>query len=84
MGKKDQYWHFLGIFFWKMNFLDSCACNIDPVPAAHQVVGVQDARMGEEVCACIKLVDGQECTTEEIRDFCKGQVELTFPLLHKE
>ncbi|KAF6727209.1 Acyl-CoA synthetase family member 2, mitochondrial [Oryzias melastigma] len=39
-----------------------------------QVVGVQDARMGEEVCACIKLVDGQECTTEEIRDFCKGQV----------
>ncbi|RVE59996.1 hypothetical protein OJAV_G00193860 [Oryzias javanicus] len=39
-----------------------------------QVVGVQDARMGEEVCACIKLVDGQECTTEEIRDFCKGQI----------
>uniref|UniRef100_A0A8C7X9V0 Medium-chain acyl-CoA ligase ACSF2, mitochondrial n=1 Tax=Oryzias sinensis TaxID=183150 RepID=A0A8C7X9V0_9TELE len=39
-----------------------------------QVVGVKDARMGEEVCACIKLVEGQECTTEEIRDFCKGQV----------
>uniref|UniRef100_A0A8C7X937 Medium-chain acyl-CoA ligase ACSF2, mitochondrial n=1 Tax=Oryzias sinensis TaxID=183150 RepID=A0A8C7X937_9TELE len=48
-----------------------------------QVVGVKDARMGEEVCACIKLVEGQECTTEEIRDFCKGQVELNLPL-HKE
>uniref|UniRef100_A0A671YHL5 Medium-chain acyl-CoA ligase ACSF2, mitochondrial n=1 Tax=Sparus aurata TaxID=8175 RepID=A0A671YHL5_SPAAU len=39
-----------------------------------QVVGVQDARMGEEVCACIKLVDGQESTAEEIKDYCKGQV----------
>ncbi|KAM8729022.1 medium-chain acyl-CoA ligase ACSF2, mitochondrial [Acanthopagrus schlegelii] len=39
-----------------------------------QVVGVQDARMGEEVCACIKLVDGQECTAEEIKAYCKGQI----------
>lgn len=39
-----------------------------------QVVGVQDARMGEEVCACIKLVDGQESTAEEIKDYCKGQI----------
>ncbi|KAK0136020.1 Acyl-CoA synthetase family member 2, mitochondrial [Merluccius polli] len=39
-----------------------------------QVVGVKDGRMGEEVCACIKLKEGQECTEEEIRTFCKGQI----------
>ncbi|KAM4524765.1 medium-chain acyl-CoA ligase ACSF2, mitochondrial [Odontesthes bonariensis] len=39
-----------------------------------QVVGVEDFRMGEEVCACIKLVDGQECTAEEITAYCKGQI----------
>ncbi|XP_067344380.1 medium-chain acyl-CoA ligase ACSF2, mitochondrial isoform X1 [Channa argus] len=39
-----------------------------------QVVGVVDERMGEEVCACIKLVDGQDCTEEEIKAYCKGQI----------
>ncbi|KAM7370415.1 hypothetical protein PAMP_009967 [Pampus punctatissimus] len=39
-----------------------------------QVVGVEDYRLGEEVCACIKLVDGQDSTVEEIRDYCKGQI----------
>ncbi|XP_038139388.1 medium-chain acyl-CoA ligase ACSF2, mitochondrial [Cyprinodon tularosa] len=39
-----------------------------------QVVGVQDPRLGEEVCACIQLVDGQECTEEEIKAYCKGQI----------
>ncbi|TKS89480.1 Acyl-CoA synthetase family member 2, mitochondrial [Collichthys lucidus] len=39
-----------------------------------KVVGVQDARMGEEVCACIKLADGEECTPEEIKAYCKGQI----------
>uniref|UniRef100_A0A8C4DG91 Medium-chain acyl-CoA ligase ACSF2, mitochondrial n=1 Tax=Dicentrarchus labrax TaxID=13489 RepID=A0A8C4DG91_DICLA len=39
-----------------------------------QVVGVKDFRMGEEVCACIKLADGEKCTAEEIKAYCKGQV----------
>merc|ERR1719369_1190926 len=39
-----------------------------------QVVGVKDQRMGEEVCACIKLVQGQECTAEELVAYCKGQI----------
>ncbi|KAL7371965.1 hypothetical protein ABVT39_007732 [Epinephelus coioides] len=39
-----------------------------------QVVGVEDARMGEDVCACIKLIDGEECTVEEIKAYCKGQI----------
>uniref|UniRef100_A0A3Q4IFV9 Medium-chain acyl-CoA ligase ACSF2, mitochondrial n=1 Tax=Neolamprologus brichardi TaxID=32507 RepID=A0A3Q4IFV9_NEOBR len=39
-----------------------------------QVVGVKDERMGEEICACIKLVDGADCTAEEIKAYCKGQI----------
>ncbi|XP_036428431.1 medium-chain acyl-CoA ligase ACSF2, mitochondrial isoform X2 [Colossoma macropomum] len=39
-----------------------------------QVIGVKDERMGEDVCACIKLKAGQECTAEEIRAYCKGQI----------
>ncbi|XP_037836878.1 medium-chain acyl-CoA ligase ACSF2, mitochondrial [Kryptolebias marmoratus] len=39
-----------------------------------QVVGVPDSRMGEEVCACIKVANGQACTAEEIRAFCRGQI----------
>ncbi|KAJ0016093.1 hypothetical protein NQD34_014383 [Periophthalmus magnuspinnatus] len=39
-----------------------------------QVVGIKDKRMGEELCACIKLVDGQECTPEEIKAFCKNNI----------
>jgi fatty-acyl-CoA synthase len=38
------------------------------------VIGVKDERLGEQVCACIKLKDGQTSSVEEIRDFCKGQV----------
>lgn len=39
-----------------------------------QVIGVKDERMGEEVCACIRLKTGQECTPEEIKAYCKGQI----------
>jgi fatty-acyl-CoA synthase len=39
-----------------------------------QVVGVSDERLGEELCACIKLRDGRRVTGEEIRDFCKGSL----------
>ncbi|XP_006832526.1 PREDICTED: acyl-CoA synthetase family member 2, mitochondrial [Chrysochloris asiatica] len=39
-----------------------------------QVVGVKDARMGEEVCACIRLKNGENVTPEEIKDFCKGKI----------
>ena len=47
-------------------------CN--PLPLVTQVIGVKDERLGEQVCACIKLKDGQTSSVEEIRDFCKGQV----------
>ncbi|XP_054441369.1 medium-chain acyl-CoA ligase ACSF2, mitochondrial [Pteronotus mesoamericanus] len=39
-----------------------------------QVVGVKDNRMGEEICACIRLKDGEKTTPEEIKAFCKGKI----------
>ncbi|XP_041265245.1 medium-chain acyl-CoA ligase ACSF2, mitochondrial isoform X3 [Onychostruthus taczanowskii] len=39
-----------------------------------QVVGVKDSKMGEEICACIRLRAGQDCTQEEIKAFCKGKI----------
>ncbi|MCW5748277.1 MAG: AMP-binding protein [Alphaproteobacteria bacterium] len=39
-----------------------------------QVIGVPDPRYGEEICAWVKLRDGQTATADEIRDFCKGQI----------
>ncbi|KAG7507309.1 acyl-CoA synthetase family member 2, mitochondrial-like [Solea senegalensis] len=39
-----------------------------------QVVGVRDARMGEEVCACVILAEGQDCTVEDIKAFCKDKI----------
>ena len=39
-----------------------------------QVVGVPDAKYGEELCAWIKLRDGASATPDEIRDFCRGQI----------
>ncbi|KAG8446317.1 hypothetical protein GDO86_013956 [Hymenochirus boettgeri] len=39
-----------------------------------QVIGVKDERMGEEICACIRLYDNQTCTAAEIKDYCKGKI----------
>ncbi|XP_055263549.1 medium-chain acyl-CoA ligase ACSF2, mitochondrial [Moschus berezovskii] len=39
-----------------------------------QVVGVKDDRMGEEICACIRLKEGEKTTAEEIKAFCKGKI----------
>ena len=39
-----------------------------------QVIGVPDARYGEELCAWIKLREGVTATTDEILTFCDGQI----------
>ncbi|XP_070836830.1 medium-chain acyl-CoA ligase ACSF2, mitochondrial-like [Chaetodon trifascialis] len=39
-----------------------------------QVVGLKDERLGEQVCACIRLKEGQTSSAEEIKAFCKGQI----------
>ena len=38
------------------------------------VVGVPDERMGEELCAWVRLRAGAEVDAEGIRDFCRGQI----------
>ena len=39
-----------------------------------QVIGVPDERLGEQVCACVILNEGQEASEQDIKDFCKGKV----------
>jgi fatty-acyl-CoA synthase len=39
-----------------------------------QVIGVPDARFGEEICAWVKLRPGQQLTEEELRAFCTGKI----------
>ena len=45
-----------------------------PKVAAVQVVGLPDAKYGEELCAWIMLKPGEAATAEEIQAFCKGQI----------
>ena len=39
-----------------------------------QVIGVPDPRYGEELCAWVKLRDGESAAPEDIQEFCKGQI----------
>jgi len=39
-----------------------------------QVIGVPDLKYGEEVCAWVRLRDGEHATEEELRGFCRGQI----------
>ena len=39
-----------------------------------QVIGVPDARYGEEICAWIKLHEGVTATPDEILNFCYGEI----------
>ncbi len=39
-----------------------------------QVIGVPDLRYGEEVMAWVKLRDGFEVSSDELREYCKGQI----------
>ena len=39
-----------------------------------QIIGVPDLKYGEEVCAWIRLRDGDTATEHEIRAFCRGQI----------
>ena len=33
-----------------------------------------DERLGEQVCAWIKLKEGEQATEQEMKDYCKGEV----------
>jgi fatty-acyl-CoA synthase len=45
-----------------------------PKVADVQVIGVPDERYGEELMAWIVLRPGEQCTDEEVREFCRGQI----------
>ena len=45
-----------------------------PKVAQVQVFGVPDARYGEEIACWVVLKPGQDCTEQEIRDFCRDQI----------
>jgi fatty-acyl-CoA synthase len=39
-----------------------------------QVIGVPDAKYGEELCAWVTLRPGSELTAEQVREFCAGKI----------
>ena len=39
-----------------------------------QVIGIPDEKYGEELCAWVKLREGQSVTEDDVRAFCKGQI----------
>ena len=39
-----------------------------------QVIGVPDAKYGEEVCAWVRLRPGEALEAEALRQFCQGQI----------
>ncbi|HEY6379766.1 MAG TPA: AMP-binding protein [Candidatus Dormibacteraeota bacterium] len=45
-----------------------------PAISEAQVVGVPDARYGEELCACVRVRPGMTVDPEEVRDFCRGRI----------
>ena len=46
----------------------------NPKIADAQVFGVPDARYGEEICAWIRLREGETMTAQEVKDFCRDQI----------
>ncbi|XP_065174322.1 medium-chain acyl-CoA ligase ACSF2, mitochondrial-like [Atheta coriaria] len=40
-------------------------------PSILNVVGLPHVRLGEEICACVRLEDNMIITLDEIKDFCK-------------
>jgi len=38
------------------------------------VIGAYDAVLGETVCACVQLCNGETMTEQELKDYCKGKI----------
>jgi fatty-acyl-CoA synthase len=50
-------------------FLHTC-----PAIADVQVIGIPDAKYGEEVMAWVKLKRGAALAEDDVKNFCKGQI----------
>nr|XP_023023627.1 acyl-CoA synthetase family member 2, mitochondrial-like [Leptinotarsa decemlineata] len=48
--------------------------NTHPDILESHVIGLPHARLGEEVCVCLRTKNGQEFTVKEIQDFCRGKL----------
>ena len=46
------------------------------------VVGVPDKRLGEELCACVKVAADQVLTQDEVKQFCEGKVRNSYYFFH--
>jgi fatty-acyl-CoA synthase len=45
-----------------------------PAVADVQVIGVPDAKYGEEICAWVRLREGHELSLADIEAFCRGRI----------
>lgn len=45
------------------------------------LLGLPDKRLGEQVCAAIKIRKGNSLTEQEVKEFCNGNVRIIFTIL---
>ncbi|KAK5645291.1 hypothetical protein RI129_006591 [Pyrocoelia pectoralis] len=48
--------------------------NTHPDILESQVIGIEDERLGEEVCACVRLKEGVTLNLDSLKSFCEGKI----------
>lgn len=39
-----------------------------------QIIGLEDERLGEIVCACLRIKEGKSLTLNELKEYCTGKI----------